>query len=206
MSSPQARHWNSTYEDRGARGVSWYQAEPTISLELVEALGISHDAPVIDIGGGASSFARSLVERGFSDVTVLDISRTALAIGEKEHKAMSITKVEVDVLLWDPARGYGVWHDRATFHFLVAERDRVLYLRTLDAALAPGGTAIIATFARDAQPTCSGLPVARYSEEDLTDLLGPSFEVLATRREEHRTPRGVVQPFTWVAARSQGGP
>ena len=205
MSSAQARHWNSTYEDRGAEGVSWYQALPTISLELVEALGVSHEAPVIDIGGGASSFAKSLVERGFSDVTVLDISRSALAFSEREHAGTAITMIEADVLRWDPARQYGVWHDRATFHFLVADRDRATYTRKLEAALAPGGIAIIATFAPDAPPTCSGLPVVRYSEDDLAEVLGPSFEVLETRREEHRTPRGAVQPFTWVAARTRAG-
>ena len=205
MSSTQARHWNSTYEHRGAQGVSWYQAEPAISLELVEALCTSRDAPVIDIGGGASSFARSLAERGFSDVTVLDISRTALAISEREQTGMDITMVEADVLRWDPARLYGVWHDRATFHFLFSDRERVTYTRKLEAALAPGGFAIIATFAPDAPPTCSGLPVVRYSVADLAEVLGPSFEVLETRREEHRTPRGGVQPFTWVAARNRGG-
>ena len=203
MSSAQARHWNSTYEARGAQGVSWYQAEPVISLELVDALDISLDAPVIDIGGGASSFARSLMGRGFSDVTVLDISRTALTLSAREHAAAGITMVEADALGWDPDRHYGVWHDRATFHFLVAERDRATYIRTLEAALAPGGIAIIATFAQDAPPTCSGLPVVRYSEKGLADVLGPLFEVLETTREEHRTPRGALQPFTWVAARNR---
>ena len=202
MSSAQARHWNSTYEDRGAEGVSWYQALPAISLELVETLGISHEAPVIDIGGGASSFAKSLLERGFSDVTVLDISRSALAMSERAQGGIGISLIEADMLRWNPARHYNVWHDRATFHFLVADPDRATYIRKLEAALAPGGFAILATFAPDAPPACSGLPVVRYSKDDLAGVLGPSFEVLETRREEHRTPRGAVQPFTWVAART----
>ena len=205
MSSARARHWDSAYENRGAEGVSWYQALPAVSVELVEALGISHEAPVIDIGGGASSFAKSLRERGFKNVTVLDISRSALALSERDQGGTGISLIEADVLHWNPVRHYDVWHDRATFHFLVADRDRATYMQTLEAALAPGGIAIIATFAQDAPPTCSGLPVARYSEEDLVEVLGPSFDVLETRREEHRTPRGAVQPFTWVAARNRTG-
>jgi hypothetical protein len=205
MSSAGARHWNSAFEDRGAEGVSWHQAMPTISLEMVEALGISHEAPVIDIGGGTSLFAKSLVERGFNDVTVLDISRSALAMGEKDQEGGRISLIEADVLRWNPARHYGLWHDRATFHFFVADRDRATYARKLEATLARGGFAILATFALDAPPTCSGMPVARYSEEHLTEFLGPSFEVRETRREEHTTPRGAVQPFTWVAARMTRG-
>ena len=205
MSSARARHWNSKYEDRGAEGVSWYQALPAVSLNLVEALGISPETPVIDVGGGASSFAKSLVERGFTDVTVLDISRSALAMSERSNGGVGISLIEADVLRWNPARRYGVWHDRATFHFLVSDRDRATYTRKLEGALAPGGVAILATFAPDAPPTCSGMPVVRYSEEDLGAILGPSFEVLDTRREEHKTPRGAIQPFTWVAARMDRG-
>jgi 2-polyprenyl-3-methyl-5-hydroxy-6-metoxy-1,4-benzoquinol methylase len=204
MSSAQARHWDSTYEERGTDGVSWYQALPAVSLELVEALDISHESPVIDVGGGASFFARSLVERGFTDVTLLDISRSALAMSEKEQACSGVSLVEADVLRWNPTRRYGLWHDRATFHFLVAERDRSIYSRKLQAAVAPGGSAIIATFAPDAPPACSGLPVVRYSVDELAETLGPSFEIVETRREEHRTPRGAVQPFTWVAGRCRG--
>ena len=116
-----------------------------------------------------------------------------------------ISLIEADVLRWNPARRYGVWHDRATFHFLVANGDRSTYTRKLEATLAPGGYAILATFAPDAPPTCSGMPVVRYSAEDLVAILRPSFEVLVTRREEHQTPRGAVQPFTWVAARMNRG-
>jgi trans-aconitate methyltransferase len=205
MSSARARHWNSAYEDRGAEGVSWYQALPAVSLELVEALGISHEAPVIDIGGGASFLAKSLLERGFSDVTVLDISRSALAMSERDQGGSGISLIEADVLRWNSTRRYGLWHDRATFHFLVADRDRATYTRKLEATLAPGGFVILATFAPDAPPTCSGMPVVRYSEQDLAEVLGPSFEVVESRREEHTTPRGAVQQFTWVAARMNRG-
>lgn len=199
MTAGRAGYWNAAYEERGAEGVSWYQTTPVVSLELIGALGVSYETPVIDIGGGASSLATSLVDRGFTDVTVLDISSSALAMVEDPHAAIS--RVEADVLRWVPTRQYGLWHDRATFHFLVSERDRATYVCKLEEALAPGGLAIVATFAPDGPPTCSGLPVMRYSENDLDHILGPSFELLESRREEHRTPRDAVQPFTWIAGR-----
>jgi trans-aconitate methyltransferase len=111
--------------------------------------------------------------------------------------------VEADILEWEPDRRYDLWHDRAVFHFLVDEHDRDHYLATLTDALAPGGRVIIATFADDGPETCSGLPVQRYTAEDLATALGASFELVETRREVHVTPRGASQPFTWVAARKR---
>jgi hypothetical protein len=109
--------------------------------------------------------------------------------------------VQVDILEWTPDRRFELWHDRAVFHFLVERGDRRRYLHALRDVLSPGGAVVLGTFAADGPPTCSGLPVARYSADDLVAELGEPFEVLATRREEHVTPRGVVQPFTWVAGR-----
>lgn len=106
-----------------------------------------------------------------------------------------------DVLEWTPDRRFELWHDRAVFHFLVDESDRRRYFRALRHGLAPGGAVVLGTFAADAPLTCSGLPVARYSADDLVAQLGEPFEVVATRREEHVTPRGAVQPFTWIAGR-----
>jgi hypothetical protein len=107
--------------------------------------------------------------------------------------------VEADVLEWEPDRRYGLWHDRAVFHFLVDEVEREKYVESMSRALEPGGTLILGTFAADGPEVCSGLPVRRYSATDLSAALGEAFVVLQTRREEHVTPRGVTQPFTWVA-------
>jgi hypothetical protein len=107
--------------------------------------------------------------------------------------------VQADLLEWEPDRRFGLWHDRAAFHFLVDDRDRARYLAKLRAALAPGGRVILGTFAADGPEICSGLPVCRYSAGELADALGAAFDVVATRREVHVTPRGVMQPFTWVA-------
>ena len=109
--------------------------------------------------------------------------------------------VRADLLEWEPDRRYDLWHDRAVFHFLVEERDRDRYSATLSDALAPDGHVIVATFADDGPEMCSGLPVRRYAAEGLAAALGTGFELVETRREVHVTPRGTLQPFTWVAAR-----
>jgi hypothetical protein len=109
--------------------------------------------------------------------------------------------VQADILEWEPDRAYGLWHDRAVFHFLVDHLGRDRYLETLRRALAPGGALIVGTFAADGPEACSGLPVRRYSAAELVEALGEGFEPVESRREEHVTPRGAVQPFTWVAGR-----
>lgn len=197
----RAQHWDSVYASRGPEGVSWYQPIPSVSLELVEALGVEPASPVIDVGGGASTLADLLLERGFRDVTVLDLSSVALDEVRRRLAGRAVELVCADVLDWTPSRTYGLWHDRAVLHFLVDDGDRRRYLDRLREALRPDGFVIVGAFAPDAPPTCSGLPVVRFSPTELANLLGARFEPLETRREEHRTPRGAVQPFTWVAGR-----
>jgi hypothetical protein len=170
-------------------------------LELIEAMQIPRDAAVIDIGGGASTLVDQLWQRGFRDLTVLDISASALDEVRSRPGASSVRRLHEDVLEWQPDRRYDLWHDRAVFHFLVDETDRRSYLRTLQSALNVSGAVILGTFAPDGPAVCSGLPVIRYSAEDLLSLLGDTFEPLANRREIHVTPREVCQPFTWVAGR-----
>jgi SAM-dependent methyltransferase len=198
--SAGARRWDATYDARGPT-VSWYQAEPRVSLELIEALRVPRDAAVLDVGGGTSFLADRLLERGFSDVTVLELSSTALELVRRRLPDLPVRLLHQDLMSWKPARRYDLWHDRAVFHFLVEETDRRRYLERLDAAVAPGGAVIVGTFASDGPETCSGLPVARFSANDLAATLGERFELLHAHREEHTTPRGAVQPFTWVAGR-----
>jgi SAM-dependent methyltransferase len=197
-----ARRWDETYATRGADRVSWYQAEAAISLKLVDALGLEPDAAVIDIGGGTSPLAAQLVGHGFRDVTVLDISAEALAEAQRRAGAGApIHWLHEDLLVWRPERRYDLWHDRALLHFLVGPADRNRYLETLSTTLRRHGSVVIGAFAPDAPGHCSGLPVTRYSAPDLATLLGRSFELIATRREEHVTPGRAIQPFTWMAAR-----
>jgi SAM-dependent methyltransferase len=195
-----AEHWDAAYSTRGVEGVSWYQAVPEVSLELVDALRVPSDAAVIDVGGGASFLVDELMARGFRNLTVLDLSPAALdALRRRLPADAPVRGVQVDVLEWEPDRRYDLWHDRAVFHFLVDASNKDRYIETLTRAVAPGGSLIIGTFAEDGPEMCSGLSVSRYSAADLSAALGDAFDVLETRRESHVTPRGAVQPFTWVA-------
>ena len=198
------RHWDALYGRKGAAGVSWYQPTAHVSLELIDRLGIPPTAAMIDVGGGASTLVDDLLARGFSDVTVLDVSTSALDAARTRlgGKAAAVHWLHEDLLhAWMPARRYDLWHDRAVFHFLVAEGQKARYRALLDAALAATGVAIVATFAPDGPDHCSGLPVSRYGQEELVAALGEGMELLMGCREEHRTPGGVAQPFTWVAVR-----
>ncbi len=196
------RHWDEAYVRSGTGGVSWFQESPQLSLELIRELGVPANVPVVDIGAGASTVVDSLIVLGYRDVTVLDVSSTALASArDRVGPTQAVTWLEEDLLTWCPAQKYMLWHDRAVFHFFVDTADRTAYLDTLRNATAPGAAIIIATFAPEGPKSCSGLPVARYSASELFAILGDGFEPVIHRQELHTTPSGGTQPFTWVAAR-----
>lgn len=200
-----ASHWDAAQRDRGGDRPSWYQAVPVVSIEYITEMSPDRSTSVLDVGGGTSLLVDHLVEDGYTDVSVLDISHVALDIAQ--HRVgdnPAVHWIRDDVLRWRPPRRYGLWHDRAVFHFLTSEADRGTYVRNLARAILPGGAVIMATFAEDGPTQCSGLPVIGYSAEALADLLGPEFQMTATRRELHVTPSGATQPFTWVAGRFRG--
>ena len=200
--SPEG-HWNSAYEDKGKTGVSWYQPAPTMSLSRIDSLQIDPSAGVIDIGGGASFLTASLLDRGFTDLTVIDISKRALELSQAHlgARAAEVTWLHEDLLAWTPFRTYDVWHDRAVFHFLVDPASQHKYVALLLAGLAADGIALFGTFAIDGPPQCSGLPVAHYDAPALGAVLGSCFVLLDERREEHLTPAGAMQPFSWTTFR-----
>ena len=204
---PRQSHWDAVYTGGGEQ-VSWYQADPRLSVELIEMLldGTSRrDNSVIDVGGGASHLVFRLTTSGFTDVTVLDVSTAALDAVRRRPGSDQITWLQSDLLSWRPSRRYQIWHDRAVFHFLTDPADRATYLTTLRQALEPGGGIVLATFTPDGPTHCSGLPVARYTATDLADELATAFgdAIIVTnhRTEEHHTPAGTVQPFTWITGR-----
>ena len=198
-------HWDEVYLTRGIHGVSWFQPVPAVSLELIDVLGTERSSAVIDVGGGASTLVDHLIERGFTDVSVLDISDAALTEARtRVGPRAPVAWIHDDILAWKPTRRYGLWHDRAVFHFLTEADDQRHYVDTLLSSVDEGGGVVLATFAPDGPESCSGLPVARRDADELMDVLGRSFELTSVRRELHTTPHGVIQPFTWVAARSIG--
>jgi trans-aconitate methyltransferase len=196
------RPWDDAYRNRGAEGVSWYQTEPVMSLDLIRLLEIESSAPVIDVGGGASLLVDRLLEYGFSDLSVLDVSEVALEECRRRLKGNpQVSFLEQDVLVWRPSSRFGLWHDRALFHSLTDQRGRDGDLATMGQALRPDGSVVIGVFAEDGPTHCSGLPLARYSPAELAELFGPDFTVIATCKEIHSTPDGATQPFTWIAAK-----
>jgi SAM-dependent methyltransferase len=195
-------HWDDRYRSVGSEAVSWYEGRPTASLETLAAIGVASAHSVIDVGGGASTLVDELLAAGHRDLTVLDLSAVAIDTARaRVGDPSGVCWVEADILTWQPARQWDVWHDRAVLHFLVDDADRVAYRKALRGALAAGGRFVIATFAEDGPEQCSGLPVQRYTPDALASLLGAGFEVQVHRRDAHVTPAGAVQQFTWVAGR-----
>jgi SAM-dependent methyltransferase len=196
--------WDDRHHNTPVEELSWFQTTPATSLELIDQLGIDRHEPVIDVGGGISTLAGTLVERGYVDVTVLDVSQEALTQAAARQPATSpISFVRADVRTWEPSRSWRLWHDRAVFHFLTEPDDRTAYLRAMGGAVESGGAIIIGTFAPNGPDHCSGLPVQRYDAEALLDVVASqiALEPVMSRHDWHITPNGVEQAFTWIACR-----
>lgn len=203
MVTESATHWDVVY-GRGDTTRSWFQPEAVWSLQMLDRAGIGPADSVIDVGGGSSPLAAALLARGHSDITVLDVSLVGMRAAQQRlgDDAERVQWLLGDVRTWQPPRRYQVWHDRALFHFMIAEQDREAYLRALERAIVPQrAVAIFATFALDGPPQCSGLPVTRYGPAELEDALGSGWQMIDEGRELHTTPSGAVQPFTWTAFR-----
>ena len=192
-------HWETVYRRRGPDEVSWHQEDPARSLELIVRSGVGVDAPIIDVGGGSSRLVDGLVDRGYTNLSVLDLSSTALDYARERlgSRAGVVDWIEADVTEYPFAGSFDVWHDRAVFHFLVDPTDRSRYAGQLQSAVRPGGHAIVATFSLDGPETCSGLPVQRYTPESMGLALGPGFEPVSFEEEAHVTPAGVTQHFLY---------
>ena len=203
MVNARQTHWDNVYATRSTNSVSWYQASAEPSLSLIRASGVGRGDPIIDVGGGASVLADQLLEAGFNDVSVLDIAQHALEASKARMGARPdhVHWMVADILSWAPRRPYSLWHDRAVFHFLTNGAERVAYRSVLAHGLKPGGTLIIATFAEDGPERCSGLPVQRWSAHALAAEFGDDFRLAEQRRQEHVTPAGAIQKFTWCRFR-----
>lgn len=200
------QHWEAVYESKSEREVSWYQPHLEKSLRLIQDCGVGTAGSLIDVGGGASTLVDDLLDAGFLQVTVLDVSGSAIE-GVRSRlgsRASSVNWITGDVLTVDlPTAHYDLWHDRAVFHFLTSEDDRATYVRRLTESLRPQGQLVIATFGPDGPTQCSGLDVVRYTAESLGDELGPEFHLVSTEVELHRTPWGATQSFTYCRFQRQ---
>ncbi|MGH7759774.1 MAG: class I SAM-dependent methyltransferase, partial [Candidatus Dormibacteria bacterium] len=194
-----AAHWDTVYSTKGAKEFSWFQEDPATSVRLLR-VGFTQHRSVLDVGAGESTLVESLLDAGYTDITVLDISVEALdkvrsRLGER---ATGVRFATADVCSWQPSRTYHAWHDRAVFHFLVDRDDRDKYIAGCARAVVAGGVVVLGTFAADGPTQCSGLTTAHYDAKGLADAFDPAFVLEHTEREEHVTPWGTIQPFTWV--------
>jgi 2-polyprenyl-3-methyl-5-hydroxy-6-metoxy-1,4-benzoquinol methylase len=197
-------HWEDIYRTKAASDVSWYQPEARVSLDLVRRVAPELDAPIIDVGGGASTLVDGLLDEGYQQVTVLDLAGSALAVARQRlgERAAQVTWLDSDVLTAQlPVASYAVWHDRAVFHFLTDPTDRARYVAQVMNAVQPGGHVIVASFAPEGPLRCSGLEVVRYSPDTMHAQFGKGFRLLDSVREDHHTPSGVTQAFVYCLCR-----
>lgn len=195
----RAAHWDHVYTTKAGDDVSWFEALPALSLELLDAAGLRPDSCVLDVGGGDSHLVDALLARGLGCLAVLDISGAALARARARLGPAAEVPVwiEADVTGNWTLKPMDFWHDRAVFHFLTAPEDRNRYRARLLETLTPRGSAIIATFGPGGPEKCSGLPVQRYSPESLALELGPRLRLVESRLHLHTTPWGRTQSFQY---------
>jgi 2-polyprenyl-3-methyl-5-hydroxy-6-metoxy-1,4-benzoquinol methylase len=201
-------HWEKVYRTKHPSEVSWYRPHLDVSLQLIEEAARNRDAHVIDVGGGESTLVDDLLARGYRNLSVLDVSSTALAVANERlgDKADQVNWLCADVTTFAFARHeYDVWHDRAVFHFLTDVRDRAAYVRQVAHAVKPGGHVIVATFGPEGPTKCSGLDVVRYDPSALHNEFGPSFQLVKHLTELHRTPAGSIQQFTYCYCNISSG-
>lgn len=198
-SNVKQRHWENVYTTKDMSKVGWYQKEPSISLSLLKKIGSTPKDRFIDVGCGVSTLSDTLIGLGYRDITLLDISQSALEmvkqrLGDSSHIPQYYCG---DVCSFSSDKRYDVWHDRAAFHFLQKEEEQNAYMLTLQRLLSPHGHAIIGTFAVDGPDTCSALPVRQYDEERMKNLLGEWFILIDVIRDTHVTPSGSEQNYCY---------
>jgi SAM-dependent methyltransferase len=203
----ERNHWESLYGKKAPDEVSWYRPHLERSLRFIDAAGLPRNAAILDVGGGASTLVDDLLERGYSDVTVLDLSAAAMARARErlEARAKDVQWLTGDVTRMALLeRRFDFWHDRAVFHFLTEAAARERYVAAVRRALRPNGHILVATFGPEGPERCSGLPVMRYSAEGIHEQFGGEFQRVGSEIEHHTTPWGSEQEFMYCYCRMPG--
>lgn len=206
MSQHAKEHWEKVYSTKAADEVSWFQEHAALSLRLIREAGVPKDAAIIDVGGGASTLVDDLLDSGYRNLSVLDLSAHALDAAKARlgARAAQVRWLEANILEAELApQTYDVWHDRAVFHFLTNAEERHAYVQAVLRAVRPGGLVIVATFAEDGPEKCSGLPVMRYDADHLHAEFGAPFVMLGHEQEAHHTPSGGEQKFVYCFCRKR---
>ena len=200
----RSRYWEEVYSSKASDAVSWFQEHAEQSLKLIHNTQLGKNAAIIDVGGGASTLVDDLLGEAYTDLSVLDLSASALSAAQQRlgERAQSVSWLQGDVTCIEfPVHRFDVWHDRAVFHFLTEAADREAYVRQVMRAVRPGGHVIVATFAEDGPEKCSGLPVMRYRPGELHAEFGDAFLLVEHEKEAHHTPFGTVQQFVYCYCR-----
>lgn len=204
MNNERKNHWEKIYAEKSPAQVSWTQKEPSTSIDFVKTTSLPMDAPIIDVGGGESHLVDRLIELGYSDITVLDISKNALERCQQRlgKKAEKVEWIVADITQFQPSRSYALWHDRAVFHFLTHENDIKTYKKLVRNYL--DHSLILSAFSLKGPLKCSGLPIQQYDSAGLASLFAPQFELVHHQEEIHHTPFNTTQAFIYTHFKSKG--
>ncbi len=199
MNSDRKQHWETVYETKNSNEVSWTQEIPKTSLAFIEFFGLDKRAKIIDIGGGDSKLVDHLLNQGFENITILDISEKALEKGKIRlgEKSIKVTWIVSDILDFKPTETYDIWHDRAAFHFLTTQEEIEKYKSIIKEAV--DGFLVIGTFSENGPLKCSGLEISQYSDKKLAETFKDNFEKIETVVEDHETPFGTKQNFLFCS-------
>ncbi|MBI5539209.1 MAG: class I SAM-dependent methyltransferase [Bacteroidia bacterium] len=197
------KHWEKIYNTKQISEVSWYQPNPETSLDFVKQFELPLTAKIIDIGGGDSFFVDHLLELGYKDITVLDISESALNKAKQRlgNREKEVKWILADAATFDPTEQYDFWHDRAAFHFLTQEHEITNYLNTVQKSIKPSGILIIGTFSEQGPEKCSGIEIKQYSEVTMTRILENYFDKIKCIKVDHKTPFDTIQNFIFCSFR-----
>ncbi|MDX8338687.1 class I SAM-dependent methyltransferase [Draconibacterium sp. IB214405] len=197
------KHWEEIYKSKNTTQVSWFQASPTTSLQFVKEFELPKTARIIDVGGGDSLMVDRLLEMGYGNITVLDISETAINKAQQRlgEKARTVKWIVADAAEFQPSETYDFWHDRAAFHFLTDKQEISSYVDTIRSYVKPGGYLVLGTFSEQGPTKCSGIEIKQYSETTMTSLLTDFFNKIRCITVDHKTPFNTLQNFVFCSFR-----
>jgi len=198
-------HWERIFDTDKTEAFSWFQAYPKTSIDFLELFNLPLEAKIIDIGGGDSNLVDVLIQKGYKNITVLDISANALNRARKRlgHKAEMVTWIVSDIIEFVPTETYDFWHDRAAFHFLTTEERIAKYVTLAEKHINPGGYLVLGTFSENGPEKCSGLTIKQYSETSMSDRFDKSFKRIKCVSEDHQTPFNTSQHFLFCSFRKK---
>ena len=197
MNSKQS-HWENIYTHKSPQEVSWTQGKPHLSLSWIESVALPKNAPIIDVGGGESHLVDYLIDLGYSDLTVLDISQAALKRSQDRlgSKARLVQWIQADITTFQPKKKYALWHDRALFHFLTQKEDIKTYTDLVSAAV--DQYLLMSTFSKEGPLKCSGLSITQYDAQSISGNFSEAFELIQQDQEMHTTPFNSMQAFIYA--------